>query len=75
MASQLTPEQEASYYQTKQPAIVATCVIFLILCNVSVLIRILSQLRITKRLFVDDVAIIFAAVCYSRSRVVGIAED
>ena len=63
MASRLTPEQEANYYQSKQPAIVATCVIFLILCNASVLVRILSQWRISKRLFIDDFAIIFAAVC------------
>lgn len=63
MASQLTPEEVANYYQTKQPAIVATSVVFLVVCNVSVLVRILSQLRVSKRLFVDDFAIVFAALC------------
>lgn len=62
MASHLTPEEAADYYQTKQPAIVATSVLFLVMSNVSVFVRILSQLRLSKRLFVDDFAIIFAVV-------------
>ncbi|KAL9066104.1 MAG: hypothetical protein Q9161_007762 [Pseudevernia consocians] len=61
--SSLTPDQLAHYDESKQPAIIATSVVFLILCNVSVLVRVLSQLRISRRLFIDDYAIIFAAIC------------
>ncbi|KAI9813675.1 MAG: hypothetical protein M1827_003746 [Pycnora praestabilis] len=63
MAPSLTPEEVADYSQTRQPAIIASSVVFLVLCNVSVFVRILSQLRVSRRLFVDDYAIIFAAVC------------
>ena len=59
----LTPEQLARYDETRQPAIIATSVVLLILCNVSVLVRVVSQLRTSRRLFVDDYAIIFAAIC------------
>ncbi|CAD6564871.1 MAG: hypothetical protein ASARMPREDX12_004471 [Alectoria sarmentosa] len=62
-SSHLTPEEAANFYQTKQPAIVATSIVFLIICNVSVLVRILSQLRLSKRLFIDDFAMVFAALC------------
>lgn len=62
MASHLTPQEAADYYQSKQPAIVATSVVFLVVCNLSVFIRILSQFQVSKRLFLDDFTIVFAAV-------------
>ena len=62
MASSLTSEEIAHYSDTKQPAIVGTSVVFLVLCNVCVLTRVLSQFRVSKRLFLDDYSIIFAAV-------------
>ena len=61
--SSLTPDQLAHYDESKQPAIVATSVVFLILCNVSVFVRVLSQLRVSQRLFLDDYSIVFAAIC------------
>ena len=62
MASSLSPDEISHYSESKQPAIIATSVIFLVLCNASVLIRVFSQWRMSSRLFVDDYAIIFAAV-------------
>lgn len=59
----LTPSQVAHYHESKQPAIIASSVIFLFICNASVLGRVLSQFRLSKRLFVDDYAIIFAVIC------------
>ena len=59
----LTPDQLAHYGESKQPTIIATSVVFLVLCNTSVFVRVLSQLRVSGRLFIDDFSIIFAAIC------------
>ncbi|KAL2045827.1 hypothetical protein ABVK25_012032 [Lepraria finkii] len=59
----LTHSQLAHYHESKQPSIIATSVIFLFICNASVVLRVFSQLRLSGRLFVDDYAIIFAAIC------------
>jgi hypothetical protein len=58
----LTPEELASYGDTKQPAILGSSITFLILLNLSVIMRVVTQLRISKRLYLDDYAIIFAAL-------------
>ena len=59
----LTPDQLTHYHESRQPAIIGTSVVFLFMCNFSVIIRIVSQLRVSRRLFLDDYAIIFAAIC------------
>lgn len=64
MTSKLTPSQIASFPESKQHSIVGSLVLFLILGNLSVLFRLVSQLRVYKQLFVEDYCIIFAVVIY-----------
>ena len=62
MASGLTPDQLVHYDESKKPIIVSSLVMFLILGNGSVLLRVLSQLRISRRVFAEDYFIILAVV-------------
>ncbi|MCJ1405216.1 hypothetical protein MMC11_008443 [Xylographa trunciseda] len=62
MAS-LTLDQVAHYGDSKQPAMIASSIVFLVICNISVIVRIVSQWRVSRRLFVDDYAIVFATIC------------
>ena len=64
MASKLPPSQLASFHESKQHSIVGSLVLFLVLGNVSVTFRVISQWRTHKNLFAEDYCIVLAVVRY-----------
>jgi len=66
MASKLTPEQIATFNDSKEGAVNAGLVVILILTNLSVLSRFAGQLRTQRRLFAEDYLLAVAVVSLAR---------
>jgi hypothetical protein len=58
----LTP-QDAEWHESQQGVVIASVVVFLVIGNVSVALRIFAQLRQWRKIFAEDYMILFALVC------------
>ena len=66
MATKLTQTQLALFPESKQHSITAALVVFLIFGNISVILRIISQIRVHRRIFAEDEWISLAVVWHHR---------
>lgn len=68
MATKLTPTQIAETGDSQQATIIGVLVMLLLIGNSSVVLRVLAQLRVARRIFTEDVLLIFAVVCFNTLR-------
>ena len=68
MPARPTPEQIAHWSESKQGSITAALIVILLLGNLSVAVRFLSQFRTHRRLLAEDYLIAFAVVRFNEHR-------